>query len=202
MSNLRFFLKCSFIYVPALLLAIIGSVLLQYQFLDSNPGYSAFTAAAARMGRTILIVAAIVLVSDLTAMVTYLMRHGTRNESEGCVNEEGPVPVDVGMRPGRSKRKTLVRRKEFISMKSLARGTATFGGRMLVLGAFVWLASFFSIFLGIGLMLMEGLFVMILLPAIPGIFIFTSFLRPAWSDYREAKAELRRSDAEDRATSR
>ena len=75
-------------------------------------------------------------------------------------------------------------------MKSLVRDTATMGERMLVLGYLVWLVSFFSIFLGIGLMLMKGLAILVLVPVIPGVFIYTNFVRDAWKDYKIAKAEF------------
>ena len=96
MSELKFFLKAVFLYIPALLFVVIGSALLEHEFLDPHAGYRAFTATGARVGQKILIVAAIILVVDLVAIVTYLIRHGAKSDSEGCVVEAGPLPLTWG----------------------------------------------------------------------------------------------------------
>ena len=140
-------------------------------------------------------VAVALLLLALAFIVTYLISHGTKNEPEGVVTEEGPLPMSLGPSFGRSKRKYLVKRNDLITMESLVRGTATPGARMLVLATFVLFLSFFSIFLGAGLILMEKLIIMALFPVIPRLWVFTRFLGPVWKDYREQKAKLRADPA-------
>ena len=64
--------------------------------------------------------------------------------------------------------------------------------RAMVAGIFILYVSFFSIFLGGGLMLMKGFVLAIFAPVIPGILV-ASLVYDSWTDYREVKAKLRAS---------
>jgi hypothetical protein len=195
MKDLKFILKYLFLYLPAGLIVFVGSAMLQSAFLDPLPGYRAFTAAAARAGQVIAEVAVALLLLALAFIVVYVLTHGKKDASEGAVTEEGPMPMRLGPSFGRSKRKYLVKRNDYITMESLVRGTATPGERMLVLSTFVLFLSFFSIFLGAGLMFMENLIILGLFPVIPGLWLYGAFLGPVWKDYRKEKAKLRADPA-------
>jgi hypothetical protein len=101
---------------------------------------------------------------------------------------------------GRSKLKILGSRSGFITMESLVQGTATSGERMMVLGIITLFVSFFLVWLGAGLMLMKKLWILVLLPVLPGLFGYYN-LRDAWDDYRKARrrAADRSSGKRDRA---
>ena len=91
---------------------------------------------------------------------------------------------------GRSKRKILYKRNDFISMKSLVCRTATLGERMMLLGFFVLVASFVSIFAGVGLVYMKDLLIMgVFFPVIPVVWA-GRLTRAIWRDYREEKAKV------------
>lgn len=199
----KWFLKTLFLYVPAFFFVVIGGLLIQTEYLEPIPWYRAFTEAAARAGYVIIIVAVTLLVLDLAAIVTYMIRHGTKDDSQGSVVEEGPLPMDVNMGVGRSKRKILYKRNDFISMKSLVSGTATRGERMMVLGFFVLVTSFVSIFVGSGLMFMKDLLVMgLFFPAIPVFWAAAKLACPIWRDYREEKARFQAKHPHAAGTSR
>lgn len=57
---------------------------------------------------------------------------------------------------------------------------------MVVFGIMILFACFFLLFVGAGLMGMESNPLTILLPVIPGIFVF-NFARDAWRDHQKAK---------------
>jgi len=59
----------------------------------------------------------------------------------------------------------------------------------MALGISLLFASFFSIFLGAGLILMKDNVIAILFPVIPGIW-FYNIAHDMWTDYREVKAKL------------
>ena len=99
-SDLKFILKGIFIYMPASLFVLIGSFMLQYVYLDPSPSFRAVTGATARAGYVIVIAAVTVLVLDLAAIVTYMIRQGAKDDSEGSVIEEGPLPMDLDMGVG------------------------------------------------------------------------------------------------------
>ncbi len=115
-------------------------------------------------------------------MIVYTIRNGKTDARSGTVVVGGPL--------GRSKQKILGSKSGVISMESLASGTATLGERMMVLGICIALASFVLIFLGAGLMLMQKLLILVLIPIFPA-FGFCKGAHSAWTEYREAKATLR-----------
>src|SRR5258708_6517123 len=77
------------------------------QSLETHPGYRAFVAVAARAGWVVLICAVTFLVADIAAMVVYTIRHGQTGDRKGAVTEDGPLPLSLDTRVGRSKRKSL-----------------------------------------------------------------------------------------------
>jgi hypothetical protein len=155
--------------------------------------YRNFVEAASPVGARIGVVAAIVLVADIAAMVIYTLRQGKSDDLKGkVVTENRPMTaMSLGRPPmmGRSKRKILFTKSEVVSMESLLDGSATFGERMMVLGIITAFISFFSVFLGVGLMLMKNLVISVLFPIGPGILVY-NFARDAWHDYREAKKQV------------
>jgi len=183
-------IKLWFKIAPAGLVVVIGSVFLNNS-LEAHPGYRAFVAAAARTGWVILIGAVVVLVADFAAVSVYMIRKGKTDDQEGAVVTGGALPMSFNPTPaiGRSKRKVLTSKSKFVSVESLVDGSATFGDRMMVLGICIALLSFFSIFLGAGLMLMHNFVVLALFPVVPGVLLFKGG-RSAWADYREAKAKV------------
>jgi hypothetical protein len=155
------------------------------------PGYVAFVNAAAKTGWVILIVAVSAPVADLVAMIIYTLRHG---ESDGLagkvINENRPLAMLFGSHlfMGRSKLKILGSKNSYVT-ESLLDGTATNGQRMMVRGIIALYVSFFLVFVGVGLMLMKSLMVLVLVPIIPGFFVY-NVAREAWHDYRKAKQRL------------
>jgi hypothetical protein len=175
--------------VPAMLAAAIAAGFLQQSF-QANAGYRAFVAAFARAGWVILICATIVFVVDLAAMIVYTIRSGKTDARSGKVVAGGPLQMSLNPAlMGRSKQKVLGSRSQFISMESLASGSATFGERLMMLGICIALASFFSIFLGVGLLLTQKLVILVLIPIVPG-FVLCKAAHSAWTEYRQAKAEF------------
>ena len=189
---MNYFLKYTFLYLPALLAVILAGVAVQAVYLEPHARYRAFVAAAARVGPRVAIVAAIVLVMDLAALVLYGIRQGKSDPSEGTAVNDGSLPMSLGIPIGRSKRKILASKSQFVSVESLVNGTATPGERAMVAGIFILYVSFFSIFLGGGLMLMKGFVLAIFAPVIPGILV-ANFVYDSWTDYREVKAKLQAS---------
>jgi len=188
----KYFVKNVFLYLPALLAVILAGIAVQAIYLEPHAGYRAFVAAAARVGPRVAIVAAVVLITDLAALAVYGIRQGKTDPSEGAIVDDGPLPMDLGIPIGRSKRKILVSKSQFVSVESLVTGTATPGERAMVAGIFILYVSFFSIFLGGGLMLMKGFVLAIFAPVIPGILV-ASLVYDSWTDYREVKAKSRAS---------
>jgi hypothetical protein len=155
-------------------------------------GYRAFVEAASQVGWRIAIAAAIVLVADLAAMTVYTIRFGQSDKMRDKVfTEDRPLNVSLGnpLLMGWSKIKMLGSRSGFVTMESLVDGTATFGERMIVLGIITLFVSFFFVFVGWGLMLMNGIPILILIPILPGLFVYFN-LRATWRDYREAKKKV------------
>jgi hypothetical protein len=158
--------------------------------LADNASYRHFVEGASYIGWGILVLAATVLVADIAAMVIYTIRQGDSDDLKGKVITENRVIGSISsFAPGISKLKILGSKSEFITMESLLDGSATFGERMIVLGIITLFISFFSIFLGIGLMLMKDLVISVLFPVIPGIYVYR-FARDAWQDYQKAKKRV------------
>ena len=174
------------------LAAVIGVAFLQ-NALERSSSYGRFVDAASRVGRGILIVSVIVLVADLVAMTLYTIRHGKTDAKQGMVVREGSMlgaSPDGQARPGASKLKILYSRSDSVSMESLLDGTATSGERLVALGIAVLFASFFLVFVGVGLILSRRLILGLLFPILPGFFVFDRFFRPAWRDYRKARERI------------
>jgi hypothetical protein len=72
---------------------------------------------------------------------------------------------------GRSKRKILGSKSDFITNDSLVDGSATFGQRIMVLGIITACLSFFSIFVGAGLILLKDSPLAGLFQIVPGIWL-------------------------------
>lgn len=174
------------------LVAIVAAGFLNYVLTDVA-AYRHFVEAASPLGVRISIVAALVLVAEIAAMTIYTIRQGKSDGLKGkVVTENRPMTaMSVGMPlpMGRSKRKILGSKSEFVSMESLLDGSATLGERIMVLGVITVFISFFSIFLGVGLMLMKNLVLSVLFPVVPGILV-CSFARDAWRDYQKAKSRV------------
>jgi hypothetical protein len=157
--------------------------------LHAHPGYRAFEAAAARLGPVILVTSAVVLVADLAAMIVYTIRNGRSDGHSGKVVGDGPLPMSLDIPMGRSKRKYLGKKSDYVSVESLIDGSATFGERMMVVGICTLFASFFLIFCGVGLILMRHIAILGLFPVVPGIVVY-KFANSVWVDYREAKRKF------------
>lgn len=173
------------------LVSFIAIAVVSHRLLDLA-GYRAFVEAASQVGWRIALAAVIVLVADLAAMITYTIRFGQPDNLKGkVITEDRPLNVSLSNPPlmGRSKVKMLGSRSGFVTMESLVDGTATFGERMMVLGIITLFISFFFIFVGGGLMLMKGLPILVLIPILPGLFVYFN-LRAAWRDYQEAKRKF------------
>lgn len=178
------------------LLAVIASAFLQ-QALMEYEGYGDVVGhvveTASRVGWVVLIFAGTVLVADIAAMTIYTIRQGQSDHLEGKVITENRPLSAMSLRipppMGWSKRKMLGSKSEFITMDSLVDGTATFGERMMVVGIFTAFVSFFSIFVGAGLMLMKNLLILVLFPVIPGIWLYR-FMRETLQHYQEAKRRV------------
>ncbi len=174
-------------WVLALAVLIAGAFL--QQALSASRGYGRAVEVAAEVGWAILILAVTVLVADLAAMTIYTLRHGSPDRREGKVVT---VPQVLGASPsawsptGVSKVKMLRARHAGISMESLVQGTATRGERMMALGIITAFVAFFLVFVGTGLMLAKGFLVAILLPTVPGLWLYYN-LQEMWRDYHAAK---------------
>jgi len=184
-------LRWFFLWVSGLV-ALMASVFLQ-EALMTYSGYGEFIEAASGIGWAVLIFAVSVLAADLAAMIIYTIRHGESDDQTGkVVTENRPLgSMSLGIPPltGWSKRKILGSKSGFVAMESLVDGTAAFGERMMVLGIVTLFISFFLVWVGAGLMLMKNLVTLVLIPVLPGLFVYYN-MRDAWNDYREAKRKV------------
>ena len=175
------------------LVAVIASALLQQALMDYD-GYGRVVGTvvetASRVGWVVLVFAGTVLVLDMAAMTIYIVRRGRSDDLEGKVITENRPLSAMSLRipppMGWSKRKMLGSKSEFVPMESLVDGTATLGERMMVAGFFTAAIAFFSIFVGLGLMMMKDLLIFVLFPVIPGIWLYR-IVRETSQGYREAK---------------
>jgi len=174
------------------LVGVIASAFLQQALMDHG-GYRHFVEAASRIGWGILFLAVTVLVADIAAMIIYTIRHGqSGNVKDKVITEDRPLSsVSLRYPPlkGWSKRKMLGSKSGFITDDSLVDGTATFGELMMVLGIVTLFISFFLIWVGAGLILMKDLLILVLIPVLPGLFVYYN-MRDAWKDYQEAKMRV------------
>jgi len=173
---------------------VVGAttIFLQAAYLEPHPGYRAFVEAAARIGPRIAVTAAVVLVLDLAGLVALTLLYGQTDRKRGEVVDDGPMATRLTPQFGRSRRKILVSKHEFVAVESLVDGSATLADRLLVIGIFVLYASFFLIFVGAALtVLQEWAAGAVLFVAIPGLFVFTRLFGPALEKYREVKARIR-----------
>jgi hypothetical protein len=170
----------------------IASFFLQNALMDV-PGYAEFVATLARIGRVILIVAVIVLLTDLAAMVVYTIRHGKRDDWKSNVDTANRGAFFQG--PGsqllmkRSKIRTLYNAGGYVQVKSLVDGTATTGERMIFIGIFTALTAFCFVFVGLSLMLVGRLLFAAVLPIAAGHVLFGN-VRIAVHQYKAAKETL------------
>jgi len=175
------------------LVGIIAAAILQGAFLES-PDCRKFAEAAGSVGWWVLVLAVIVLVTDLAAMIVYTIRRGKSDDQEGKLVTENRLmtpSLNNRLTIGRPKLQVLFSRSEFVSIKSLVTGTATFGERLMALGIGTLVISFFLIFVGWGLMAMSHLAILVFIPVLPGMFLYRGFFRPAWKEYKETKQKPR-----------
>jgi hypothetical protein len=187
-GHLRWFL----LYVLGIV-AFIASFVLQVGVLEKYPGYLGLVTAAARVGWVVLSFAVTVFVVDVIAVMIYTWRHGESDDQKGKVITESRSlsSMSLGYPPlmGWSKRKILGSKSEFVTVESLVAGTATFAQRMYVLGIIIAFVSFGLIWAGIGLMGMKYLLIFILVPVLPGLWVYYN-LQDDWKAYRKAKQKL------------
>lgn len=181
-----------------LLIAVIASALVQVSFENSH-AYRAFVEMASRIGERVLIVAIVVLVADMAALVIYTIRHGESDRTKGKVFVANrplrSMSLGYGPLMGWSKVKSLGGKRSFVTMESLVDGSATLAERMMVVGIVAVFIAFFSIFLGVGLILMKRLAILVLFPVVPGLFVLRA-ASEAWKDYRAAKKKIAARAAE------
>lgn len=181
-----------FLFWVLVLVLFIASVVVQAALMESA-GYGGFVATAAHIGRGILIVAVTVLVASVVAMAIFTIRRGTSDDLHGkVITENRPLNISLGTRRpmGRSKRRMLGSKSAWISIESLLDGTATSAERIMVAGMITMYVSFFLVFVGVGLMLMQRLLFMVFVPVIPGLFLYR-VARRARNEYRKARTKLR-----------
>ena len=153
-----------------------------------------FAHAASPVGAWMLGIAVSIMFVDMILMVIYTIRHGRTDGEDGKT-----VTVDRPMSPmwfrgvqttrGWSRRHILVSRRSFISVESLADGTATLPERLMVVGIIVFIACFTLLFLGAGLLVLEDNPIIILMSFAVGIWAF-KLLKSAYKDYRQAKVPV------------
>jgi hypothetical protein len=81
-------------------------------------------------------------------------------------------------------------------MEALINGTAGGAGWVLAAGVVVLFLSFYSIFLGAGLYLLQKWFVLgLLLALVPGVWVYRALIGPIWADYRQVKGRSRAGSA-------
>lgn len=174
------------------LVALIASALVQYELM-AYEGYGEIVETTARAGWAILIGALAVLASAMIAGVVYTLRRGRPGHRRGEVITERRAPGAMTLgtpKPGGwSKRKVLGSAGHFVTMESLADGSASLGDRLLVLDIVAVFVAFFLIWLGLGLILMQKLLVLALVPVLPGLWVYFN-LREDWRLYREAKRQV------------
>ena len=184
-----FGLATSLLAIP---IAVVVALIVNACCIDffRSAGYRAVVSTAGRAGRWILVVSAIVLVGDMTAMSVYTIRRGQKKDDEGrTVTEDRAPNWSLGTRlpMGRTKQKLLVSRREGIRMKSLVDGTATTAERLVALGIGAAFTSFFLVFVGVSLILLEQSPIGLLFLTIPSVFFFR-FVKNASRDYCRARA--------------
>jgi len=184
-----FALATSLLAIP---IAVVVALIVNACCIDffRSAGYRAVVSTAGRAGRWILVVSATVLVGDMTAMSVYTIRRGQKKDDEGrTVTEDRAPNWSLGTRlpMGRTKQKLLVSRREGIRMKSLVDGTATTAERLVALGIGAAFTSFFLVFVGVSLILLEQSPIGLLFLTIPSVFFFR-FVKNASRDYRRARA--------------
>ena len=188
-----FGLATSLLAIP---IAVVVALIVNACCIDffRSAGYRAVVSTAGRAGRWILVVSAIVLVGEMTAMSVYTIRRGQKRgqkkDDEGrTVTEDRAPNWSLGTRLpiGRTKQKLLVSRREGIRMKSLVDGTATTAERLVALGIGAAFTSFFLVFVGVSLILLEQSPIGLLFLTIPSVFFFR-FVKNASRDYRRARA--------------
>lgn len=174
------------------LVVFIAGVVLQAVLMEYS-GYGDFVETASRIGYRILIFAVTALAADIVAMTIYTLRHGQSDNQQGkVIAENRPLSaMSLGYPPlmGRSKRKILGSKSHSVTMESLVDGTATFAERMMVRGIVILFIAFFFIWLGLGLILMKNLLILVLIPVLPGLWVYYN-LRDDWEQYRRAKKQF------------
>jgi hypothetical protein len=181
------------------LVALIASAFLQWALM-AHEGYGEFVETASRAGWAILFVALAALASAMIAGIVYTLHRGRpRRRGEIVSERRAPGAMFLGIPPpaGWSKRRILGGARHAVTMESLADGSASLGDRLLVLDIVVVFAAFFLAWLGLGLILMEKLLILALVPVLPGLWVYAN-LREDWRLYREAKRKVAANEAEDR----
>lgn len=143
--------------------AFIGSVAVQAALQD-RPAYEYVMLTASRIGHLVVVGAVAVFVVDMAAMAVYTIRHATA---------------------GRQK-DGIVRRDLWISMRSLADGTATAAERWMVVGIVTAMTSFLLIFVGTALILAKRMLFGAVLAAVPSIW-FCRFATSAVRTWRNSR---------------
>jgi len=170
------------------LVALVASAFLQAA-LAEHRRYRELVEAASRVGWVILLAAVTVLLADIAIIAVYTVRQGRSAHRRGTVVTEQRPFMTLGSRLGRSRLRVLYGKRGRITAESLVDGTATFGERVMVLGMATAFVSFLFVWVGSGLILMKGLAICVLIPILPGVFVYNA-LRTGWKDFRKAKRRL------------
>jgi hypothetical protein len=185
--------------LPAVLgtVTVVGLLVVQFAILEKLPGYTGFVSAAGRIGLPLVVGGVIAMIAALATGAISVIRDGkgaresdstragTDSNRSALATPSGPLQSATDATV-----KHLYRRSGAIGMKSLVDGTATTRERAVAIAVVGMFVSLFLIFLGAGLMVLRQTVLGVPLAIVPGVWVYAR-LRPAWDDYRVAKAGLR-----------
>ncbi|HSN20253.1 MAG TPA: hypothetical protein VLS49_06235 [Usitatibacter sp.] len=166
-----FFLVPIAAFLGAIIVAVVVHAVLDQFHLKSLadiPAYRNFVDGAARIGRYMLAASVAIGLALLAALSACAIKHGARDDCEGkTVKLEGVGVVGTGLPVGTFDARMLASRHAFAPLRS-----ASWRERLFSLGIRAFLACFFLVFVAAGLLLMRDLAILVLLPVLPGIFLY------------------------------